>query len=65
MVSERSGETEDDILSDITVALDAGVIKTGGMRGSDRGSKYNRFMEIEEELGSKSVYAGRSYDTIP
>jgi enolase len=61
VVSERSGETEDDILSDITVALDAGVIKTGGMRGSDRGSKYNRFMEIEEELGSKAVYAGRSY----
>jgi len=61
VVSERSGETEDDILSDITVALNAGVIKTGGMRGSDRGSKYNRFMEIEEELGSKAVYAGRSY----
>jgi len=63
VVSERSGETEDDILSDITVALNAGVIKTGGMRGSDRGSKYNRFMEIEEELGSKAVYAGRNYDT--
>jgi enolase len=31
------------------------------MRGSDRGSKYNRFMEIEEELGGKAVYAGRSY----
>jgi len=61
VVSERSGETEDDILSDITVALDAGVIKTGGMRGSDRGSKYNRFMEIEEELGDKAVYAGRNY----
>jgi len=61
VVSERSGETEDDILSDITVALDAGVIKTGGMRGSDRGSKYNRFMEIEEELGGKAVYAGRDY----
>ena len=65
VVSERSGETEDDILSDISVALNAGVIKTGGMRGSDRGSKYNRFMEIEEELGSKALYAGRSYDTIP
>lgn len=61
VVSERSGETEDDILSDITVALNAGVIKTGGMRGSDRGSKYNRFMEIEEELGGKAVYAGRNY----
>ncbi len=65
VVSERSGETEDDLLSDVTVALNAGVIKTGGMRGSDRGSKYNRFMEIEEELGSKAVYAGRNYDTLP
>jgi enolase len=65
VVSERSGETEDDILSDITVALNAGVIKTGGMRGSDRGSKYNRLMEIEEELGSKAVYAGRNYSTLP
>jgi enolase len=62
VVSERSGETEDDILSDITVSLNAGVIKTGGMRGSDRGAKYNRFMEIEEELGSKAVYAGKNYD---
>jgi enolase len=65
VVSERSGETEDDILSDLTVSLNAGVIKTGGMRGSDRGSKYNRFMQIEEELRSKAVYAGRNYDAFP
>ena len=65
VVSERSGETEDDILSDITVALNAGVIKTGGLRGSDRGSNYNRFMEIEEELGSSAVYAGRNYIRLP
>ena len=65
VVSERSGETEDDILSDITVALNAGVIKTGGVRGSDRGSNYNRFMEIEEELGKAAVYAGRNYLRLP
>ena len=65
VVSERSGETEDDILSDITVALNTGVIKTGGMRGSDRGSNYNRFMEIEEDLGGAAVYAGRNYRRLP
>lgn len=61
VVSERSGETEDDILSDLSVALNAGAFKTGGLRGSDRGSNYNRFIEIEEELGSTAVYAGRNY----
>ena len=61
VVSERSGETEDDILSDITVALNVGAIKTGGLRGSDRGSNYNRFMEIEDELGSVAMYAGREF----
>jgi enolase len=65
VVSERSGETEDDILSDITVALNTGIIKTGGVRGSERGSNYNRFMEIEEELGSGAVYAGRNYKIQP
>lgn len=65
VVSERSGETEDDILSDITVALNTGVIKTRGVRGSDRGSNYNRFMEIEEELGDAAVYAGRNYRRLP
>jgi len=58
VVSERSGETEDPILADISVALNAGLFKTGGMRGSDRGSKYNRFIEIEAELGGKARYAG-------
>ena len=61
VVSERSGETEDSILSDVSVALNAGLFKTGGMRGSDRGSKYNRFMEIEMELGSTGRYAGRDF----
>ena len=61
VVSERSGETEDTILADICVALDAGLLKTGGMRGSDRGAKYNRLIEIERDLGARAHYAGRDY----
>ena len=61
VMSVRSGETEDNILSDISVALNAGIFKSGGIRGSDRGTNYNRFIEIEEELGAASVYAGTDY----
>ena len=61
VVSERSGETEDSILADISVALNTGLLKTGGMRGSDRGAKYNRLIEIERELGKVARYAGREY----
>ncbi|MCP4188817.1 MAG: phosphopyruvate hydratase, partial [Gammaproteobacteria bacterium] len=61
VVSERSGETEDSILADICVALNAGLLKTGGLRGSDRGAKYNRLIEIERELGVQAHYAGRDY----
>jgi enolase len=61
VMSVRSGETEDNVLSDISVALNAGLFKTGGIRGSDRGTNYNRFIEIEHELGSLAVYAGRQY----
>ncbi len=61
VMSERSGETEDSILSDISVAFNAGLFKTGGIRGSDRGANYNRFIEIETELGSSAVYAGENY----
>ena len=61
VMSERSGETEDSILSDISVAFNAGMFKTGGIRGSDRGTNYNRFIEIEAELGSSAVYAGENY----
>jgi enolase len=56
-----SGETEDSILSDISVAFNAGLFKTGGIRGSDRGANYNRFIEIEQELGPSAVYAGNNY----
>jgi enolase len=64
VMSVRSGETEDDILSDVSVALGAGVFKTGGIRGSDRGTNYNRFIEIETELGSRSQYAGLDYKRL-
>ncbi len=61
VMSVRSGETEDDILTDISVALNAGVFKIGGPRGSDRGANFNRFLEIEAELGPVARYAGRDY----
>src|SRR6056297_114114 len=61
MVSERSGETEDSAIADLVVALDAGQIKTGaGVRG-ERTAKYNRLLQIEEELGSLARYAGKYY----
>ncbi len=61
VMSVRSGETEDAVLSDISVALNAGIFKTGGIRGSDRGTNYNRFIEIEDELGALAEYAGNNY----
>ena len=64
VMSERSGETEDSVLSDISVAFNAGLFKTGGIRGSDRGANYNRFIEIERELGSSAVYAGTRYGEV-
>lgn len=61
MVSERSGETEDSAIADLVVALDAGQIKTGaGVRG-ERTAKYNRLLQIEEELGSLARYAGKDF----
>lgn len=61
VMSVRSGETEDAVLSDISVALNAGLFKTGGIQGSDRGTNYNRFIEIEHELGASARYAGHDY----
>jgi enolase len=61
MVSERSGETEDPIIADFVVGINAGQIKTGaGVRG-ERTSKYNRLFQIEEELGSQARYAGLDF----
>jgi enolase len=60
-VSERSGETEDSIIADLTVALSAGQIKTGAPVRGERTSKYNQLLRIEEELGDQAVYAGRNF----
>ncbi len=60
VVSHRSGETEDVTIADLCVATCAGQIKTGSLSRSDRVAKYNRLMKIEEQLGDKAVYAGRS-----
>jgi len=61
MVSHRSGETEDDFISDLAVGLSSGQIKTGAPCRSERCSKYNRLLRIEEELGSRGSYAGESF----
>jgi enolase len=60
-VSERSGETEDPIIADFAVGLNAGQIKTGAPVRGERTSKYNRLLNIEEELGSQGKYAGRNF----
>nr|AVI57695.1 enolase A [Taenia crassiceps] len=61
MVSHRSGETEDSTIADIVVGLRTGQIKTGAPCRSERLAKYNQLLRIEEELGSKAVYAGEHF----
>ncbi|MFH6984053.1 phosphopyruvate hydratase [Marinoscillum sp. 108] len=56
VVSHRSGETEDNTIADISVALNTGQIKTGSMSRSDRMAKYNQLLRIEEELGEMAKY---------
>jgi len=58
-VSHRSGETEDTTISDLVVALNTGLIKTGAPARSERTAKYNQLLRIEEELGEGAEYAGR------
>ncbi len=58
MVSHRSGETVDSFIADFTVAMGTGHLKTGAPARGERVEKYNQLMRIEEELGSKAVYAG-------
>lgn len=59
VVSHRSGETEDVTIADLSVALNAGQIKTGAPSRTDRVAKYNQLLRIEEELGSAARYLGR------
>jgi len=56
--SHRSGETEDSFLADITVATNAGQLKTGAPARSERLAKYNQLLRIEEELGKKAIFRG-------
>ena len=60
IISHRSGETEDTTIADIAVATNCGQIKTGSMSRTDRIAKYNQLIRIEEELGDKAIYAGRT-----
>jgi enolase len=57
--SHRSGETEDVTIADLAVATNAGQIKTGAPCRGERTAKYNQLLRIEEELGSRAVYAGK------
>ncbi|MGE4453376.1 MAG: phosphopyruvate hydratase [Sphaerochaeta sp.] len=59
IVSHRSGETEDNFIADLVVALETGQIKTGSMSRSDRLAKYNQLLRIEDYLGDTAEYAGR------
>ena len=60
VISHRSGETEDATIADLAVGTAAGQIKTGSLCRSDRVAKYNRLLRIEEQLGEKAPYKGRS-----
>ncbi|MCL2010812.1 MAG: phosphopyruvate hydratase [Synergistaceae bacterium] len=58
IISHRSGETSDTFISDLSVAMKSGQIKTGSVSRADRVAKYNQLLRIEEELGDAAVYAG-------
>ncbi len=59
VISHRSGETEDTTIADVSVATNAGQIKTGSASRTDRVAKYNQLLRIEEELGEQGSFAGR------
>ncbi len=66
-VSHRSGETTDDFIADLTVALGTGHLKSGSPCRGERVAKYNRLMDIEEELsaqGQRYSYAGKHFEQI-
>jgi enolase len=58
VMSHRSGETEDNTIADLAVALNTGQIKTGSASRSDRMAKYNQLLRIEEELESSGYFPG-------
>jgi len=61
MTSHRSGETEDSFIADLAVGLKTGQIKTGAPCRSERLSKYNQLLRIEEELGGSALYSGDKF----
>ena len=61
VMSHRSGETEDNTIADLAVALNTGQIKTGSASRSDRMAKYNQLLRIEEELGEVAYYPGKKF----
>ncbi len=58
IISHRSGETEDNFISDLSVGINSGQIKTGSLSRSDRTSKYNQLLRIEEQLGEEAKFIG-------
>jgi enolase len=64
IISHRSGETEDTTIADIAVGLNCGQIKTGSLSRSERVAKYNQLIRIEQELGSKAQFLGKSVFAI-
>lgn len=61
VMSHRSGETEDNTIADLAVALNTGQIKTGSASRSDRMAKYNQLLRIEEELGEVAKFPGKNF----
>ena len=61
VMSHRSGETEDNTIADLAVALNTGQIKTGSASRSDRMAKYNQLLRIEEQLGDSAYYPGKDF----
>ena len=62
IISHRSGETEDTTISDLSVGMSSGQIKTGSLSRSDRTAKYNRLLRIEEKLGSSLFNSNYVFD---
>lgn len=65
MTSHRSGETEDTFIADLAVGLGTKQIKTGAPCRSERLAKYNQLLRIEQELGAKAVYPGKTFRSPP
>ena len=61
IISHRSGETEDHFIADLAVALNSGQIKTGSASRSDRITKYNQLLRIEEQLGEAALFGGKTF----